>query len=263
MKQKDLPIVEIEATAGTQVRRFLDPKIIEAYTEDMQARAVFPPIIVFAEKGSKRYVLADGFHRLASAKAAGLTMILCDIREGRVHDALAFALGANVAHGLRRTNKDKRNAVEIALKDPEWSVWSAADISALCRVGADLVRKVREDLVLAGDIEDQETVKTRRGGKIVERKASSGTKVGSSYRKRDEGDSSSKSTTSNNRRSPRTQYEVDRDDFFDSINRINGYTYDGGFGADAWQAYDRVREVELAIEWMQQYIAGCKANKAA
>jgi hypothetical protein len=34
-------------------------------------------------------------------------------------DAILYAVGANASHGLKRTNRDKRNAV-LLLKDLEW-----------------------------------------------------------------------------------------------------------------------------------------------
>jgi hypothetical protein len=35
--------------------------------------------------------------------------------------AVSYAVGANASHGLKRTNRCKRNAVMTLLKDPEWS----------------------------------------------------------------------------------------------------------------------------------------------
>lgn len=155
MKQKpklvELNINEIEATAGTQVRRVLDNRTIADYGESMLAGAIFPPITVFSPKNSKRYVLADGFHRLAAAAECGYESFPCEVFTGSVHDALEYALGANEEHGLRRSNKDKRHAVELALKDPKWSKDSSEQIARLCRVSATMVRTVRTELNLVPD----------------------------------------------------------------------------------------------------------------
>ena len=51
----------------------------------------------------------------------GLAKISADVREGSRRDAILYAVGANASHGLKRTNRDKRNAVMVLLKDPEWS----------------------------------------------------------------------------------------------------------------------------------------------
>ena len=168
-------INEIEATANTQVRRMLDSGVIEEYAEAMQAGAFFPALTVFAEKDSQRYILADGFHRLAAAKVAGLAHFSCEVLSGGVRAALGHALGANDQHGLRRTNADKRNAVELALKDPEWAQWSHANIARLCRVADKTVAKIREDMVLSGDIEPLEITKYNKAGKEISRKSNSST----------------------------------------------------------------------------------------
>jgi hypothetical protein len=50
----------------------------------------------------------------------GLAKISADVREGSRRDAILYAVGANASHGLKRTNRDQRNAVMLLLKDPEW-----------------------------------------------------------------------------------------------------------------------------------------------
>jgi hypothetical protein len=53
-----------------------------------------------------------------------LAEIAADVRAGGRRDAILYAVGANAAHGLKRTNRGKRNAVMVLLKDPEWSDWA-------------------------------------------------------------------------------------------------------------------------------------------
>jgi DNA N-6-adenine-methyltransferase (Dam) len=55
-------------------------------------------------------------------------------------------LGTNATHGLRRTNADKRRAVETLLRDEEWSKWSNREIARKCFVSSDLVDRIRKDL---------------------------------------------------------------------------------------------------------------------
>lgn len=136
----------IEATTATQVRTVLHKDVIEMYKQDIENGAVMPAIDVFAEKGSARHILADGFHRLLAHINAGLEEILVDVHEGGMHEALAFALSANRTHGLRRTNADKINAVKLALKDPEFSQLKQGEIADLCGVSRETVNRtsVRE-----------------------------------------------------------------------------------------------------------------------
>lgn len=138
----------ILASAATQVRKKLDHTVIESYAEQMKNGAQFPALVVFAEKGSERYILADGFHRLHAYINAEIGECKVEVHEGGLHEALMWALGANDEHGLRRTNADKRNAVELALKDPEISQLQIIQIADICRVTDRTVRKIRDDMDL-------------------------------------------------------------------------------------------------------------------
>ena len=51
--------LEIEFTAGTQSRHSINHTIIDEYAEAMRCGDLFPQIVVFAEKSSERYILAD------------------------------------------------------------------------------------------------------------------------------------------------------------------------------------------------------------
>lgn len=139
-----LAIDQIEATAATQVRVKIDQKIVDEYAEAIEAGAIFPGLVVFAPKNSQRYILADGFHRLAAALKIGRKTIGVDVHEGGVHEALHYALGCNAEHGVRRSSADKSNAVRLALKDPNYDDWSLREVGDLCRVSHDLVRRVKE-----------------------------------------------------------------------------------------------------------------------
>ena len=69
------------------------------------------------------------------------------MRQGTLRDAILFSVSANASHGLRRTNEDKRRAVLTLLNDPTWVQWSDREIARHCRVGADLVGKMRPQVV--------------------------------------------------------------------------------------------------------------------
>jgi hypothetical protein len=137
----------IEATAATQVRVKMDPALIEQYTEDFKNGADFPPLDVFREENSERNIMADGFHRQRAAINAEREDIGCNVHVGGMREALIFALGANNNHGLRRSNRDKRHAVEMALKDPEISQYQMQEIADICRVTRQTVRRIQNDLL--------------------------------------------------------------------------------------------------------------------
>jgi hypothetical protein len=109
LKLKEIEIADLQARAAT------DDKTIAEYAEAYKDGAKFPAAVVFHD--GKTYFLADGFHRYFGAKEAGFTDLLCDVREGTRKDALWFSIGANKTHGLKRSNADKRNAVQMALQE--------------------------------------------------------------------------------------------------------------------------------------------------
>lgn len=144
---RKLRLDNIEATAATQVRVRLDRGIIDQYTQDVKDGAAFPPIDVYCEPNSERYILADGFHRHRAFVNAEREEIGCYIHEGGLKEALIHALGANSEHGHRRSNADKRHAVEMALKDPEISQLQQQEIADICRVHTRTVRRIQNDIL--------------------------------------------------------------------------------------------------------------------
>jgi ParB-like chromosome segregation protein Spo0J len=141
-RNKMLDITKIRIDGGTQSRVELDQTIVNEYAEAMQTGATFPPVRVFND-GATNW-LADGFHRYFAVRKAGLDNIDAEIIEGTQRDAILYSLGANGKHGLRRTNADKRKAVETLLNDPEWSEWSNRAIAEAASVGEYMVRSMRE-----------------------------------------------------------------------------------------------------------------------
>jgi len=112
-QSQPLQINAIRLDGGTQPRAVLDFDAVEDYAEAMGAGAKFPPVTVFYD-GSE-YWLADGFHRVKAAYAAGFDTINCELHQGTLEDAQWYSFSANRANGLRRTNTDKQRAVKSAL----------------------------------------------------------------------------------------------------------------------------------------------------
>jgi hypothetical protein len=102
---------------GAQMRVEMRPETVDDYANDMLDGASFPPIIVFQDGCD--FWLADGFHRVEAGRKIGRETIVAEIREGSCRDAILHGIGSNAAHGLRRTQSDKRRSVERLLKDPE------------------------------------------------------------------------------------------------------------------------------------------------
>src|SRR5208337_3054501 len=138
-----IPISRIERYPETQPRASPNLSIVSEYAAAMSAGAVFPPVDVY--NINDRYVLVDGNHRMEAASRVHLLSISCEIHDGTMRDAILFAVNANAKHGLRRTSKDKRRAVERVLADPEWAKWNDTKIAKICNVGHSLVSKIRNE----------------------------------------------------------------------------------------------------------------------
>jgi hypothetical protein len=144
MTNRWLPLHKIARDMLLQPRAELHRDWIEDYAADMLTGAKFPPVVVFFD--GERYWLGDGFHRSHAAEVAGLGKIWADVREGKRRDALLHSVSANAEHGHRRTNEDKRRAVDILLRDHQWSRWSDVRIAEQCGVSHELVRTRKANL---------------------------------------------------------------------------------------------------------------------
>jgi hypothetical protein len=145
-----LALSQLKIDGGTQPRVAISETVVGEYAEALRDGAIFPPVVVFHD--GTFWWLADGFHRYHAHRQAGVEKIEADVRVGTLRDAILFALGANTEHGLRRTNADKRRAVETMLtnevvaKDDGGNPWSDREVARLCRVHHDTVGRIRTEL---------------------------------------------------------------------------------------------------------------------
>lgn len=137
----EVAIEDLVCDPAAQPRAEPDPRLTTEYTAALLDGDLFPPIVVFG-RGKPLWV-ADGFHRVAAHQDAGMTVIAADVRDGDLRDAILYSVGANAAHGLRRTNADKQRAVLTLLNDPEWSKWSDREIARRCAVDHKTVSSLR------------------------------------------------------------------------------------------------------------------------
>ncbi len=111
----ELCVYEIEECSRVQIRTTTSHEAVERYKEAFESGAVLPPMVVFQEPNTERYVVADGHHRLKGLKAANIDYVDVEIKEGDETDALEYALSANSAHGLPRTRADIRNGIRLLM----------------------------------------------------------------------------------------------------------------------------------------------------
>jgi hypothetical protein len=149
MNTQTLNLSQIRIDGGTQPRVEISEDVLAEYAEQLREGVEFPPVTVFFDGAA--YWLADGFHRYHSHRRAGRETIVADIHDGGLREAILYSVGANTEHGLRRTNEDKRKAVETMLTNEIVSMdesgipWNNCDIARRCRVSEFLVRRLREN----------------------------------------------------------------------------------------------------------------------
>ena len=133
-----------ELNTKLQTRAATNREVVEEYAELMKSGKTFPNPKVFCEKTKEaevgscsrtmefvnsavglgptttaKYYLVDGFHRVEAMKLNGATEVEAEVVYGDFAAALSYALKANAEHGLRRTNEDKRRALEMAWEHRE------------------------------------------------------------------------------------------------------------------------------------------------
>jgi hypothetical protein len=139
---RQIPLDQIRDDGGTQARVGIPNEgAVDDYREHLDQ---LPPADVFFDGAD--YWLADGFHRYLAHHEENRATMLCCVHRGGQRDALLYAIGANAGHGLRRSNADKRNAVELLLDDEQWSKNSDRWIAKAAGVTQPFVSRVRKEL---------------------------------------------------------------------------------------------------------------------
>ena len=172
----NLQLTQIRIDGGTQSRVEINNDIVSEYAEELKNGASFPQLTVFFD--GVDYWLVDGFHRYHAHKLACIDNADCDVRNGSLREAQLFSVGVNDTHGLRRSNGDKKKAVELLLNDSEWSLWSDTAIAKKCSVDHKTVSKYRLSLGNSQVSENKErTYTTKHGTQAIMNTEKIGSKV--------------------------------------------------------------------------------------
>lgn len=92
--------------------------VVQEYADAYRCGLLTEPLDVFREKGTERYVVADGENRLLALRVAKVDEVEVRLHEGDEIAALDFAIGCNQAHGLRRTKQDRLHAFTRIMETP-------------------------------------------------------------------------------------------------------------------------------------------------
>jgi len=142
-----LALEKIRIDGGTQARVNLDEAYIADLADIIQeigADNLRSRMVVFAD-GANIW-LADGFHRYFAMKKLGIESAWTTRYDGTQQDAIWYSLSANKDHGLRRTNEDKRKAVETALRCSEFSTKSVRELAKHIGVSHGLVQTIKTEM---------------------------------------------------------------------------------------------------------------------
>ena len=156
---------QIRFDATTQPRVQLDMGTIEDYASAMADGEPFPPIELIQDREIDTYWVWDGYHRYMAAQNLGHKEILAHVIPGTLADAQWLSTAANKQHtAMRRTNADKRRAVQMALRCPKGRELSDREIARHCGVDMKTVCKYREQLELSEEIPQIANRTVTRGG---------------------------------------------------------------------------------------------------
>lgn len=158
--QHKVKLADIELDSDYMVRIATDQDTVETYADAMAEGADFPPLELF-DTGDGKLVLVDGWHRYYAAQQNGFVDYPAVIHKGTRSEALAFALSANKAHGLRYTPADKRRAIELALA--QWPGMSNNSIAEYIGCSGMTVSKVREERATGSQSGNLKTVTGKDG----------------------------------------------------------------------------------------------------
>ncbi len=112
---RDVAIDRLRTDGGIVTRDGLRQSVVEDYADAVRAGATFPPADAF-DDGESLW-LADGFHRREAYSRAGAVSMPVRVHPGTRQDAVIFAARQNQEHGIRRSDKDKRAAVRMLLRE--------------------------------------------------------------------------------------------------------------------------------------------------
>lgn len=127
VKAKLLRIDLIPKDNRIQMREKLSRTTVAEFAQAMEESPDIPPVVAFQDETGAHW-LADGNHRVAAAERLKFAEIKALVHSGSKEDAILFAAQANQAHGLRRSQKDKRRAIRaVLLVRPNWSAQAIAE----------------------------------------------------------------------------------------------------------------------------------------
>lgn len=137
-----VPITKVIKDPRCQSRTGIDLALVQEYVDAIEDRAALPPVSTI--RTPEGHYLYDGFHRAEAYRRKGVTEIAVNYEDGDIWDAIERSCAVNATHGKRRTNEDKRRAVEtmLTVMQHKGERWSNREVARRCGVHHNLVAAV-------------------------------------------------------------------------------------------------------------------------
>jgi len=170
-----MKVAALEVCDRTRVRH-QTPKaasdVVQEYADAYRCGLLVHPLDVFREKGTERYIVADGEHRLLALRAAKVDEVDVLLHEGDEVAALDFAIGCNQSHGLRRTKADRYHAFTRIMETPALRDKYRTDTDLADKVGV-AIRTVKDYKVewRNSESDDKETRRTKEKAREAAKKS--------------------------------------------------------------------------------------------
>ena len=185
-----VPFADLVVDPEVQSRCEIDEDYCKRLAKDYDWERDRALPVVF-RAGPKEYYLAEGFRRRHALQDIRREKgMWCEVRPGARRDAILASAGSNGEPLQERTDRDKRRAVGMLLKDAEWSKWSNEQVAKACKVSPWLVAEVKKELKRAAEEEErrreeaERLEREKRVGKPPERISLCGTQSEDAPRKK-------------------------------------------------------------------------------
>jgi hypothetical protein len=158
IKRTTMSVSDIEKAKWFIDRTRGNEEAIAEYAELYREQGGTLPPVRLVYDGKSHYGV-DGKLRVHAARLKCLRVIPVEIASGTRESAVYEAIVANATHGVRRTNADKREAVQVLFRNiKDAKSWSAHRVAEACAVSQPFVSKLLGEMGLS-----REKVVDKRG----------------------------------------------------------------------------------------------------
>lgn len=125
------------------MRTAVNNEKVQQYADEMRDGHQFPLPVIFVDQRTRIMMTGDGFHRIMARHLNHETTVECDVRDGRLTEAILHNIEANKQQrGMPFGYGDKRRCIEVLAKRPETAGWTKTKVASTVGCSVDWVLKV-------------------------------------------------------------------------------------------------------------------------